>query len=256
MERRESCARVMAAFWLGRGSAAAARSPKAAVATLTAYLTNIYGFRRWLIVSGKIKWKTVDGRRPSIYFMLTAHWRDGPAWVPFFFAAFFGFTLWVSPVLPQNFGPDPDYSRPVVADGHFGSRRSVKSFYKFTEKNGRIIYLSCWPRMLVNSCMDGVISPGEALRVEYAPMEPSVFRSESGVVLGLWRGSAEILNPAITKQHLTRHLNRFAPTSILLYILRAVPALILSVLFLSIICGMIEGTKRMIHALEPSRRLR
>lgn len=196
---------------------------------------------------GRIQWKTPDGSRPSIYYMLTVYWRDGPVWIPFLFAAFFGFVLWTS-VLPQTFGPNPDYSRPLFADGHFGKRVSEKSLYAFTETGGQTIHLSCWPRMRVNSCIDGLTSPGELLRVEFAPMKPSIFRSETGVVLGLWRNGVEILNPGARTQHLTRHINRFDAIDIFLYILGAFPVIILTVLFLSIICGMIEGVRRTIRA--------
>lgn len=197
---------------------------------------------------GRIQWKTPDGSRPSIYYMLTVYWRDGPVWIPFLFAAFFGFVLWTS-VLPQAFGPDPDYNRPLLVDGHFRTRVTEKSLYAFTETGGQTIHLSCWPRMRVNSCIDGLTSPGELLRVEFAPMKPSIFRSETGVVLGLWRNGVEILSPGARTQHLTRHINRFDAINIFLYILGAFPVIILSILFLSISCGMIEGVRRMIRAL-------
>ena len=196
----------------------------------------------------EFRWKTPDGRRPSIYFMLTAYWRDGPVWVPFLFAIFFGLMLWKSPILAQTFGPDPDYTKNVFADGHFGERHTEKSLYKFTEIDGRIVYLSCWPRMRVNSCIDDMTSPSGVVRVEYAPMPPSFFPSESGVLIGLWRGRLTILDPIATRQHLTRHIDRFTPLNIFLIVLGGIPSIILGILFVSIICGMIEGVKRIFHA--------
>jgi hypothetical protein len=179
--------------------------------------------------------------------MLAVYWRDGPVWMPFLFAAFFGFLLWTS-LLPQAFGPEPNYSKPIFANGRFGERRTEKSLYAFAETDGHTVYLSCWPRMRVNSCIDDMTSPGALLRVEFAPMKPSIFRSESGVVLGLWRDGVELLNPETRTQHLTRHINRFNPLGIFLFLLGAFPVFILSVVFLSIVCGMIEGMKRMIRA--------
>lgn len=198
-------------------------------------------------MAGRIQWKTPDGSRPSIYYMLAAYWRDGPVWMPFLFAGFFGFLLWTS-LLPQAFGPEPNYSKPIFANGRFSERRTEKSLYAFAETDGHTVYLSCWPRMRVNSCIDGMTSPGTLLRVEFAPMKPSIFRSESGVVLGLWRDGVELLNPEARTQHLTRHINRFDPLDIFLFLLGAFPVMILSIVFLSIFCGMIEGMKRMIRA--------
>lgn len=198
-------------------------------------------------MGGRIQWKTPDGSRPSIYYMLAVYWRDGPAWMPFLFAAFFGFLLWTS-LLPQAFGPEPNYTKPVFVNGRFSERRTEKSLYALTETDGNTVYLSCWPRMRVNSCIDGMTSPGALLRVEFAPMKPSIFRSESGVVLGLWRGGIEILNPKARTQHLTRPINIFDPLRIFLLLLEAFPVVILGIVFLSIICGMIEGLKRILHA--------
>lgn len=202
----------------------------------------------------RIQWKTPDGLRPSIYYMLSVYWRDGPVWMPFLFAAFFGFGLWASPILPQTFGPDPNYSKPIFASGRFSERMTEKSFYTFVETGGQTIHLSCWPRMRVNSCIDGMTSAGALLRVEFAPMKPSILRSESGVVLGLWRDGVELLSPKKRMQHLTRHINRFNPIDILLYLLGAFPLIILSVIFLSIACGMIEGMKRMIRTVGHNDR--
>ncbi|WP_140851271.1 hypothetical protein [Sphingomonas glacialis] len=202
---------------------------------------------------GQIKWKTPDGRRPSVYFLLTVKWRDGPVWMPFLFAAFFVFTLWSSPLLPQIFGPNPDYSKVTFADGHFGKRYSNKSFYQFMDISGRIVYLSCWPRMRINSCINGMFGPQEAVRIAYAPMPRSIFRSESGVILGLWRNGYKLLDPAATEKHLTRHIDRFSPLLILFDILEGFAILILVILFMSIICGMVEGIKRMAHSWTQSR---
>ncbi len=195
---------------------------------------------------GHVQWKTPDGSRPSIYYMLSVYWRDGPVWLPFLFAALFGFVLWTS-VLPQSLGLT------LIIAGAFCRwafwKKSIREkplrIYRDREANhpsfvlakdaGQLVYR--WPDLSRRASESGV----RTYEAKHIP-------SETGVVLGLWRNGVEILSPAQERRHLTRHINRFDAIDIFLYVLGAFPVIILSVLFLLIVCGMIDGVRRMIHA--------